>query len=291
MEPIKFNRSTGPRPVRTAEIHPTAVVHPEAKLGLDVTIGPHAVVDAGVQVGNGCLIGPGAVLQGGVALGDDCRLGPSVMITGNTSIGRGNRFFHGASIGNEPQDLKFRGELSYLEIGDDNVFREYCTVHMASGEGGKTRIGNRNLLMAYVHIAHNCVIGDQVVIANAVNIAGHVEVENFATIGGMTPVHQFVRIGAYSMVGGGSRLPQDVPPFIRVAGNPVEVCGINSIGLKRRNFSDDELLNIKLAYRLLYRSGLNVRQALERITSECRLTRNIEDLMAFIRRSERGIVR
>jgi UDP-N-acetylglucosamine acyltransferase len=291
LEPVNFKRGIGPRPIRAAEIHPTAVVHPEAKLGHDVKIGPHAVVDADVQIGNGCMIGPGAVLEGTVSLGEDCQLGPSVMITGNSTIGRGNRFFHGASIGNEPQDLKYRNEPSFLEIGDDNVFREHSTVHLASGEGGKTRIGSKNMLMAYVHVAHNCVIGDEVVIANAVNIAGHVEVENFATIGGMTPIHQFVRIGAYSMVGGGSRLPQDVPPFVRVAGNPVEVCGINSICLKRRNFSDEELLNIKQAYRLLYRSGLNVGQALERITSDCRLTRNIEDLMAFIRRSERGIVR
>jgi UDP-N-acetylglucosamine acyltransferase len=291
LEPIKFNRTTGPRPVRAAEIHPSAVVHPEARLGHDVVVGPHAVVGPSVQIGHGCQIGPSAVLEGNVSLGEDCLLGPSVMVTGNTTIGRGNRFFHGASIGNDPQDLKYRGEPTYLEIGDENVFREYCTVHRAAGEGGKTRIGSSNMLMAYVHIAHNCVIGDQVIIANAVNIAGHVEVESFATIGGMTPVHQFVRIGAYSMVGGGSRLPQDVPPFIRVAGNPVEVCGINSIGLKRRSFSDEELLNIKQAYRLLYRSGLNVGQALERITSDCKLTKNIEDLMAFIRRSERGIVR
>jgi UDP-N-acetylglucosamine acyltransferase len=291
LEPIKFNRAAGPRPLREAEIHPTAVVHPDAKLGFNVQVGPHAVVGASVQVGNGCVIGPAAVLDGNVILGDDCQVGPSVMITGNSTIGRGNRFFHGASIGNEPQDLKFQGEDTFLEIGDDNVFREFCTVHLAAGEGEKTRVGSNNLLMAYVHIAHNCVIHDRVVLANAVNIAGHVEVESFATIGGMTPVHQFVRIGAYSMVGGGSRLPQDVPPFIRVAGNPVEVCGVNSIGLKRRNFADEELLNIKRAYRLLYRSGLNVRQALERITSDCTLTRNIEDLMEFIRRSERGIVR
>lgn len=291
MEPIQFNRPAGPRPVRSAEIHPTAVVHPDAKLGYNVEIGPHAVVGGAVQIGNGCVIGPSAVLDGSVTLGDDCVIGPAVMITGNTHIGRGNRFFHGASIGNPPQDLKYQGELSFVEIGDDNVFREYCTVHLAAGEGEKTKIGSQNLLMAYVHVAHNCVIHDRVIIANAVNIAGHVEVESWATIGGMTPVHQFVRIGAHCMVGGGSRLPQDVPPFVRVAGNPAEVCGINSIGLKRRNFSDEELLNLKKAYRLLYRSGLNVRQALERIASDCTLTKNIEDLMEFIRRSERGIVR
>lgn len=291
MDPIKINKARGLRPVRDADIHPTAVVHRDARLGYGVKIGPHAVVDAEVKIGNGCLIGPGSVLEGQASLGDECQLGPGVMITGTTRIGRGNRFFHGASIGNDPQDVKYRGESTCIEIGDDNVFREYCTVHLASGEGGKTRIGSKNMLMAYVHIAHNCVIGDEVTMANAVNIAGHVEIESFATIGGMTPIHQFVRIGAYSMVGGGSRLPQDVPPFMRVAGNPVEVCGINSIGLKRRRFCDDDLLNIKLAYRLLYRSGLNVSQALERIASDCMLTRSIEDLMAFIRRSERGIVR
>jgi len=291
LEPIQFNRPAGPRPVRSAEIHPTAVVHPDAKLGYNVEIGPHAVVGGAVQIGNGCVIGPSAVLDGSVPLGDACVIGPAVMITGNTHIGRGNRFFHGASIGNPPQDLKYQGELSFVEIGDDNVFREYCTVHLAAGEGEKTKIGSQNLLMAYVHVAHNGVIHDRVIIANAVNIAGHVEVESWATIGGMTPVHQFVRIGAHCMVGGGSRLPQDVPPFVRVAGNPAEVCGINSIGLKRRNFSDEELLNLKKAYRLLYRSGLNVRQALERIASDCTLTKNIEDLMEFIRRSERGIVR
>lgn len=291
MEPIKFNRPAGPRPVRSAEIHPTAVVDPKAKLGHDVQIGPHAVIGADVQIGNGCLIGPSAVVDGPVVMGDECRVGPSVMITGHTVIGDRNRFFHGASIGNDPQDLKFRGEETFLEIGDDNVFREFCTVHLAAGEGEKTKVGSNNLLMAYVHIAHNCVIHDSVIIANAVNIAGHVEVESFATIGGMTPVHQFVRIGAYSMVGGGSRLPQDVPPFIRVAGNPVEVAGVNSIGLKRRGFADDELQNIKQAYRMLYRSGLNVRQAVERIASDCKLTRSIEDLIEFIRRSERGIVR
>lgn len=291
MEPIKFNRPAGPRPVRTAEIHPSAVVHPEAKLGHDVQVGPNAVIGAEARIGNGCLIGPGAVVDGNVTLGDECRLGPTVMIAGNTMVGRGNKFFHGASIGNDPQDLKFQGETTYLEIGDDNVFREFCTVHLAAGEGEKTRVGSNNLLMAYVHVAHNCTIHDRVIIANAVNIAGHVEIESFATIGGMTPIHQFVRIGAYSMVGGASRLPQDVPPFVRVAGNPVEVCGINSIGLKRRNFSDEELLNIKKAYRLLYRSGLNVRQAVERIASDCKLTKSIEDLLAFIRRSERGIVR
>jgi len=273
VDPMKINKVVGPRPLREAEIHPTAVVHPSARLGHNVKVGPHSV------------IGPNVVI------GPDCVVGTSVLIEGRTTIGRNNRFFHGAAIGSEPQDKKYVGETSFVEIGDNNDFREFVTVHLATGEGDMTRIGNNNLLMAYVHIAHNCHIHDHCVLANAVNLAGHVEVASHATIGGMTPVHQFVRVGAYAFVGGGSRLPQDVPPFIKVAGNPVEVAGINSIGLKRNGFNDKDLGNVKKAYRLLYRSGLNVTQALERIAAECQLSTHIEDLMAFIRRSDRGIVR
>ncbi len=273
MESHNLNRASGPRPVRPPEIHPTAVVHPQAKLGHNVVVGPFAVIGANVEIG------------------PDCIIGSSVLIDGNTLLGQGNRVFHGAAIGSEPQDLKYRGEETYVEIGDFNIIREYVTVHMATGEGEKTRVGDHNMLMAYVHIAHNCHIHDHIVIANAVNLAGHVEVEDHAIIGGMTPVHQFVRVGSYAFVGGGSRLQQDVPPFVRVAGNPIEVAGVNSIGLKRHGFGDEDLSNIKKAYRLLYRSGLNVSQALERIASDCELNKDIEDLMAFIRRSERGIVR
>lgn len=273
MDPIKIDKMIGPRPVRPAEIHPTAVVHGSAQIGHNVKIGPHSV------------IGPDVVI------GPDCVIGSSVLIEGRTVIGRNNRFFHGAAIGSEPQDKKYRGEVSYVEIGDNNDIREFVTIHLATGEGEKTRVGSDNLLMAYVHIAHNCHIHDRVILANAVNLAGHVTVEHCATVGGLTPVHQFVRIGAHSFSGGGSRLPQDVPPFIKVAGNPVEVAGINSIGLKRSGFNDEDLLNLKKAYRILYRSGLNVSQALERMASDCRLNKHIEELMAFIRRSERGIVR
>jgi len=273
LDPIKLSKATGPQPLREAEIHPTAVVSPEARLGHNVKIGPHAVIGPDVELGPGCVVGS------------------SVLIEGRTTIGRNNQFFHGAAIGSIPQDLKFRGEKSYLEIGNDNKFREYSTVHVATGEAESTRIGSGNLFMAYVHIAHNCHIHDHAVLANTVNLAGHVEVESHAIVGGLTPVHQFVRIGTFAFIGGGSRLPQDVPPFIKVAGNPVEVAGINSIGLKRHAFTDEELANLKKAYRLLYRRGLNVSQALERIATECQLTKSIEDLMAFIRRSERGIVR
>ncbi len=273
MDPSEVKRKSGPRPVRQAEIHPTAVVHPSARLGHNVKIGPHSVIGQNVEIG------------------PDCVVGTSVLLEGNTTIGRNNRFFHGAAIGCEPQDRKFGGEMSFVEIGDNNDFREYVTVQQATGEGDQTRVGSNNLIMAYVHIAHNCHIHDNIVIANAVNLAGHVKVESHATIGGLTPVHQFVRVGAFAFVGGGSRLPQDVPPFIKVAGNPVEVAGINSIGLKRNGFNDNDLVQLKRAYRLLYRSGLNVTQALERIAVDCQLSTHVEELMAFIRRSDRGIVR
>jgi UDP-N-acetylglucosamine acyltransferase len=273
VDPLQVNQPRGMRAVRSADIHPTAIVDPRARLGHDVRIGPFSVIGPEVEIGPGCVIGS------------------SVLIEGRTVLGANNQVFHGAAIGSVPQDLKYTGEPSWVEIGDENVIREYATIHLATGEGEKTRVGDGNLLMAYVHIAHNCHIHDGTIIANAVNLAGHVEVEDYAIIGGMTPVHQFVRIGRHAFVGGGSRLPQDVPPFVKVAGNPVEVAGINAIGLKRHGFTPEELLNLKKAYRLLYRAGLNVSQALERIASECKLTPNLEDLMAFIRRSERGIVR
>ncbi len=256
-----------------ANIHPTALVDPAARLADDVEVGAVGIIGPKVTIGPGSWIGP------------------HVVVTGRTTIGRNTRIFQFASMGEEPQDKKYAGELSYVEIGDNNDFREYTTVHLATGEGDKTRIGDNNLLMAYVHVAHNCHVHDNCILANAVNLAGHVEVERNAIIGGMTPVHQFVRVGAYSFVGGGSRLPQDVPPFIKVAGNPVEVAGINSIGLKRNGFTDIDLINLKTAYRLLYRSGLNVTQALERIATDCELSVHIEELMSFIRRSDRGIVR
>jgi len=273
VDSMKPNKVAGPRPVGAAIIHPTAVVHENAQLGHNVKIGPHSVVEAGV------VIGP------------DCVIGSSVLLTGRTTIGRNNRFFHGAAIGCEPQDKKFGGEETFVEIGNNNDFREYCTVHPATEAGESTRIGDGNLLMAYVHVAHNCHVHDNVVLANAVNLAGHVEVENHAIIGGMTPVHQFVRVGSCAFVGGGSRLSQDVPPFVKVAGNPIEVAGINSIGMKRNGFTDEDIFDLRRAYRLLYRSGLNVTQALERIAADCHLSPHIEALMAFIRRSDRGIVR
>ncbi|MBT3316366.1 acyl-ACP--UDP-N-acetylglucosamine O-acyltransferase [bacterium] len=254
-------------------IPPAAIVHPDAKLGHDVSIGPFTI------------IGPN------VSIGPECQISSSVVIEGNTTIGRGNRIFSGAVIGTEPQDLKYNEEISFVKIGDNNVIREYVTINLATTKNGVTKVGSNCLIMAYAHIAHECVVEDHVILANSVNLAGHVRIGEHAILGGMTPVHQFVRIGAHAFVGGGSRLSQDVPPFFTVAGNPIGIAGVNSVGLKRREFSDQEVMNLKHAYKLLYRKELNVTQALDRVAVECDLDIHIENLMAFIRRSERGIVR
>lgn len=210
---------------------------------------------------------------------------------GHTTIGRNNRIFHGASIGSIPQDLKYEGAKSYVRVGDNNILREYVTVNSATGTGESTVIGNDNLLMAYVHIAHNCRIGNNVILANAVNLAGHVNVHDYAIVGGIVPVHQFVSIGAHSFIGGGSRIPKDIPPFIKVAGNPPRVGGMNSIGLKRRNFTIEQRVQIKKAFCFLYRSDLNVSQALEKIENELQMTPEIKMIVDFVRNSKRGITK
>ena len=199
--------------------------------------------------------------------------------------------FHGAAIGSIPQDLKYRGADSFLTIGDDNVFREYVTINVATDEGESTVIGDKNLLMAYVHVAHNCIIGDNIILANSVNLAGHVIVQDNAIIGGVVPVHQFVTIGSHSFIGGGSRIPKDIPPFVKVAGNPPRIGGINSVGLRRRGFTVEQLVQIKKAYRYLYRSELNVAQAIEKIQSELPDTPEIRILIEFIHNSRRGITK
>jgi len=256
--------------MRTA-IHGTAIIHDGARLGAGVSIGPYSV------------IGPDVVI------GDETSVGSSVLIEGYTEIGRKNRIFHGAALGSEPQDLKYGGGRTYTRIGDGNTIREYVTVNSATGEGDATVIGSNCLLMAYVHVAHDCAISDNVILANAVNLAGHVSVHEYAIVGGIVPVHQFVRIGAHSFIGGGSRIPKDIPPFVKVAGNPPKVCGLNSVGLKRRGFDEGKLDLIGKAYRFLYRSGLNVSQAVERIERELEETPETRTFLDFIKSSRRGI--
>ncbi len=255
------------------DIHSTAFIHPKAELAQDVAVGPFAVIGEKVTIGDGC------------------RIGSSVLIDGETTIGKNNRIFHGAAIGNVCQDLKYRGERTFVRIGDGNTIREYATVNSATGEGESTTVGNGALIMAYVHLGHNCVIGDNVILANAVNLAGHVRVHDCAAIGGLTPVHQFVEIGRYAFIGGGSRIPQDVPPFLKVAGNPARVWGLNTVGLERRGYTAEQRSLLKKAYVILFRSGLNVTQALDRICADLPRTEEIALFVDFIRNSKRGIIK
>ena len=255
----------------STEVHGTAIVHEGAQLGEDVRVGPYSVIGQNVKIGKGTVVGS------------------NVLLDGYTTIGDGNTIFHGAALGTPPQDLKYRGARSFTKFGDNNVIREFVTVNAATNEGDSTIVGNGCLLMAYSHVAHDCVIGDSVILANAVNLAGHVSVHDYAILGGIVPVHQFVRIGAHSFTGGGSRVAKDVLPFVKVAGSPLKVSGLNTIGLKRRGFDDAQLDRIKAAYRLIYRSGLNVSQAIERMEIEIEPSPEIDTMLDFIRGSQRGI--
>lgn len=260
--------------VALREIHETAIVHPNARIGRNVIIGPYAIIGENVEIG------------------DDCIIGPQVLIDGWTSIGVGNRFFHSASIGCEPQDLKFKGEKSFLTIGDYNIFRESVTVSRGTeGGGGETRIGNNNLFMAYSHVAHDCQIGSNVILGNSTGLAGHVVVEDRAIISGISGVHQFCKIGKMAMVGFLSKIVKDVPPYILVDGNPAKVSGINVVGLRRNNVSSEIRDEIKRAYRILYRSNLIISKAIEQMEQELRGSEEIDHFIRFLRSAERGILR
>ena len=253
------------------QVHPTALVDPGAKLAEDVKVGPFCSVSSDVEIGAGTVLESNVVIERFTSLGKNCHVS------------------HFAVLGGLPQDLKFKGARSRVEIGDSNMIREFVTINRATGDGEKTTVGNNNLIMAYVHLAHNCVIASNVILANAVNLAGHVMIDDYAIVGGLTPVHQFVRIGKHSFIGGGSRVPQDVPPFVKVAGNPLKTVGLNSVGLQRREFPPDVRLELKRLYRLFYRSGLNVSQAIERIKSDLRDIPQVREFVSFVEQSERGI--
>lgn len=254
-------------------------------------IHPTAIVEKGAELGPGTVVGPFAYIGPRVTLGERTRVGLHAVIEGRTTIGARGQIHHGAVIGNVPQDLKYRGAPSEVVIGNDTTVREYATIHAATEEGETTRVGDHVLLMAYAHVAHNCRIGNHVILANAVNLAGHVRVDDFAIIGGLTPVHQFVSIGCHSFVGGGSRVPQDIPPFVKAAGNPLRACGLNAVGMDRRGIPAEVRLELKRAYRILYRSQLNVTQALDRILRELKSYPEVHEFVEFVRSSERGIVR
>jgi UDP-N-acetylglucosamine acyltransferase len=254
-------------------IHATAVIDPKAELGRDVVIGPY------------CVVGPEAVI------GDECWLQNHVTVCGPVKIGQKNRFHAGCSIGQQTQDLKYAGEPTYLEIGNGNCFREFVTVNRATAAGAKTVVGNRGNFLAYSHIAHDCVVGDEVIFSNNGTLAGHVVVQDHALIGGLTAVHQFCRLGRYAITGGCSKIVQDVPPFLIADGNPAEIRGVNVVGLERHGFTAETIRTLKEAYRILYRSDLNTKQALQELEKSFGDSAEVRELIAFIESSQRGIIR
>jgi UDP-N-acetylglucosamine acyltransferase len=256
-------------------------------------IHPTAVVDPSAQVPESCRIGPYTMVGAGVELGENCELRAHVVLEGPTRLGSGNVLHPFCAIGCAPQDLKYHGEPTRLEIGDNNQIREYVTIHRGTvGGGGLTRIGSHCLIMAYAHIAHDCRVGDNVIMANAATLAGHVTIEDNAVVGAFSPVHQFVRVGGYSYIGGGTIITQDVLPFSKtVARRDVRAYGINSIGLERRGFSKERIRQIHHAYKVLLASRLNTTQALEKLKAEEDLGSDVEMLIRFIESSKRGVIK
>jgi UDP-N-acetylglucosamine acyltransferase len=257
-----------------------------------MSIDHRAVIDPSARIGKNVSIGPFSVIGPHVEIDDDTWIGPHVVINGPTKIGKGNRFFQFSSIGEIPQDKKYRGESSVLEIGDNNTIREYVTINRGTDDGGGiTRIGNNNWLMAYIHIAHDCLLGDGIIMANAASLAGHVRVDDFAILGGFTLVHQFCSIGTYSFCGMGSAISKDVPPYVMVSGNPAQPHGLNVEGLKRRNTDKETLQALREAYRIIYRSGHTVKEARLHLAGLAEKHEQVAMMMKFIETSERGILR
>jgi len=255
-------------------IHPTAIVHAAAKLGADVSVGAYSVIDEHVEIGDGSTVGRHCV------------------VTGRTRIGRDNRIFHFCSIGEAPQDKKYDGEPTELHVGDRNTIREFCTFNVGTAQdAGVTRLGNDNWIMAYVHVAHDCQVGNSTIFANNTQLAGHVHVGDFAILGGFTGVHQFVRIGAHSFTAVSAVLLQDLPPYVMAAGNPAVPRAINSEGLKRRGFSADAVAAVKRAYKTLYRSGLTLEEARKQIAATAADAPELQILVEFLSVPGRGIIR
>ena len=257
----------------------------------DVQIHATAIVDPGAELGPGTVIGPYCVVEAGVAIGPDCWLQHHVTLCGPMRAGARNKFYAYCSVGQQTQDLKYRGEPTYLEIGDENSFREFVTVNRSTTAEGKTRIGSCGNFLAYSHIGHDCTVGDAVVFSNNGTLAGHVQIGDHAIMGGLTAVHQFCRIGRYAITGGCSKIVQDVPPFMIADGNPAEIRGINLVGLERNSFAPESVKWIKEAFRLIYRSKYNTRQAVEAIEKELPANEEIRQILDFIASSERGIIR
>ncbi len=256
----------------TTNVHPTSLVDSNADLDLSVTVGPFCIIGPEVSIAAGTTIAPHVVLERNTRLGEGCSVGI------------------GSVLGGEPQDRKFESEETWLEVGAGTRIRDYCTLNRGTAARGRTLVGRECYIMSYVHVAHDCVIGDGVVLANAVQLAGHVHIEEHAAVGGLTPIHQFVRIGTHAFVGGGSRLPQDVPPYSRAAGNPLKLYGINTIGLTRAGFSPEVRLALKHAYRLLFNSDLTTARAAELLRAESADIPEVMRLVEFVVESERGVL-
>ena len=254
------------------KVHTTSLVHKSSKIANNVVIGPYCIIDENVEIDSGTVIDS------------------YVQILDGTKIGKNNRIHSNTVIGGDPQDLKFKGEKSELIIGDNNTIREFCTLNRGTEHSGKTVIGNDCLLMAYVHVAHDCVIEDKVILANAVQLGGHSEIGFHATVGGVTPVHQFCKIGMHAFVGGGRVVLQDVPPYILATGEPVQYSGINSVGLRRRNFNQEVRSIIKKVYSIIYRSKYNTMQAIKNIEEKIKPSEEVNNILNFIKNSERGII-
>jgi UDP-N-acetylglucosamine acyltransferase len=258
-------------PEEAPDVHPTAIVDASAELGAGVSVGPWAIVGPDVRVGARTVVGPRVLIEQRTTIGVDCRI------------------FNGAVLGTDPQDLKFGDEETWLHVGDRTMIREFATLNRGTAAAGKTVVGDDCVLMAYTHVAHDCVLGNHVILSNAVNMAGHVEIDDWAIIGGVTPIHQFVRIGAHAFIGGGSRIPQDVPPFCRAAGNPPKLYGLNSVGLERRGFSGEVRRAIKQAYRTVFMKGLTVTKGVEEARHGADGVEEVLHFLDFISASERGI--
>lgn len=257
----------------------------------DVQIHPSAIVDPKAEIGSGTIVGPYCIIGPDVTLGSDCWLQHHVTLCGPTRAGARNKFYAYCSIGQQSQDLKYKGEPTYLEIGDENVFREFVTVNRSTSSEGKTSVGNRGNFLAYSHIGHDCTVGDEVVFSNNGTLAGHVQVDDNAVMGGLTAVHQFCRIGRFAITGGCSKIVQDVPPFMIADGNPAKIRGINQVGMERKSLPAETVKLIKEAFRIIYRSKYNTGQALEAIRAELPATDEIKQIIDFIENSERGIIR
>jgi UDP-N-acetylglucosamine acyltransferase len=254
-----------------ANIHPTAIVHSRARLGTDCEVGPYCVIGENVRMGDGC------------------KLHSHVVIDGHTKLGKGNEIFPFASIGLKTQDLKWQGGITRTEIGDGNTFREYVTIHSATGDGEVTRMGSHNHILAYCHIAHNCTLGDKIIMSNVATLGGHVAVEDHAVIGGLAAIHQFCRIGKMAIIGGCSKVVQDVPPFMLADGNPAATRTINKVGMERNGVSEEAQKALKLAYKILFRAQLTIPNALAKIEKKLPPLSEIKHLVQFICASGRGI--